>query len=121
MKKITDFKFKILFTLGYLLLILIFWYFKIPCIFQHFFGIPCPGCGMTRAIQSALVLDFKSAFSYHLMFFSVPVLYLYFLFNGNLFKNKVINRIVLTVIVIGFTVDWIVNILRTFPFFVNFC
>ena len=35
------------------------------CPFRFFFGISCPGCGMTRALLAALRLDFAAAFSYH--------------------------------------------------------
>ena len=34
------------------------------CPFRFFFGISCPGCGMTRALLAALRLDFAAAFSY---------------------------------------------------------
>ena len=35
------------------------------CPFYYITGIPCPMCGMTRALFSLLELDFKSAFHYH--------------------------------------------------------
>ncbi len=31
-------------------------------------GIPCPGCGMTRAMKSVLQLDFIAAFRWHPLF-----------------------------------------------------
>jgi hypothetical protein len=31
------------------------------CLFQHFFGIPCPGCGITRSLLAFFVGDFQSA------------------------------------------------------------
>ena len=36
-------------------------------------GLPCPGCGMTRAFFCLLHLDIKSAFYYHPLFWFVPV------------------------------------------------
>ena len=42
------------------------------CPFRFFFGISCPGCGMTRALLAALRLDFAAAFSYHPLFFLLP-------------------------------------------------
>lgn len=42
------------------------------CPFRYFFGISCPGCGMTRALLAALRLDFVAAFSYHPLFFLLP-------------------------------------------------
>lgn len=38
------------------------------CPFRFFLGIPCMGCGMTRAMLACLRLDFVSAFYYHPLF-----------------------------------------------------
>lgn len=43
------------------------------CPFRFFFGISCPGCGMTRALLAALRLDFAAAFSYHPVVFPAAV------------------------------------------------
>ena len=45
----------------------------IGCIFRFMTGIPCPGCGMTRAWLAALRLDFAVAFAYHPLFWVVPI------------------------------------------------
>ena len=82
MEKIKEIKNKLLLTFLYGLILIIFWYFKIPCLFKHFFGIDCIGCGMSRAILSALSFNFKAAFTFHPMFWSIPILYIYFLFDG---------------------------------------
>ena len=39
-------------------------------------GIPCPGCGLSRAYLSLLHLDLAGAFAYHPMFWAVPLLIL---------------------------------------------
>lgn len=49
----------------YFLMILLVFY---KCPFKFFLGVPCFGCGMTRALISCLHLDFKAAFSYHPLF-----------------------------------------------------
>ena len=85
--------------------------FKIPCIILYITNVPCLGCGMTRAIISALKLDFSSAFSYHSMFWSVPFLYAAFLFDGNLFKRKSANIIFYSIIGLGFVMNWIFNLI----------
>ena len=37
----------------------------ITCPIRFLTGISCPGCGMTRALLSALRMDFQAAFYYH--------------------------------------------------------
>ncbi len=70
---------------------------------------------MTRAVIALLSLDFKTAIYYHPMVFSLPILFLYFLFDGNLFKNKVLNRVVIAAIFVGFLVNWAINLLTGKP------
>lgn len=49
----------------------------IGCVFLHFFGIPCPGCGMTRALRCLLQLDFAGAFRHHPLVFAMPYVFAY--------------------------------------------
>jgi hypothetical protein len=35
------------------------------CSFQNLTGLPCPGCGLTRSIVTAMRGDFKASLSYH--------------------------------------------------------
>ncbi len=42
--------------------------FFYKCPIAWFFGISCPGCGMTRALIAAAQLDFERAFYYHPLF-----------------------------------------------------
>lgn len=35
------------------------------CLFRNIFGVECWGCGMTRAIYSAMHLDFRLAWEYN--------------------------------------------------------
>ena len=111
MTKIKRLKQKIIFTLCYLLVVAVFYFLKIPCIYRAIFNIECPGCGITRALISTFKFDFISAFAYNSMFWSIPVIYLYFLFDGNLFKNKLVNRAVIILIGIGFLINWVYSLL----------
>lgn len=101
---------KLLITTAVLLYAVILYISPISCIFNEIFGIPCPGCGMTRAWLSVLRLDFYKAFSYHLMFWVLPVLYLCFLKDGKLFKSRHLNTCFYILIIIGFTINWIYRI-----------
>ena len=113
--KIKNLKEKLAFLSAYILLVVILNLFGAECIFKRIFSVSCVGCGMTRAATSLLSLDFKAALYYHPMVFSLPVLLLYFLFDGNLFKNKTVNRTVLVLIFVGFSVNWAINLLTGKP------
>lgn len=53
----------------------------IGCPLKFITGIPCPGCGMTRAYYSLLRLDIHQAFHYHPLFILAPPMVLLFLFD----------------------------------------
>ena len=113
--KIKNIKEKIIFLVIYLAVVATFYFLGAECIFKRLFGFGCVGCGMTRAVISLFSLDFKSAFYYHPMVFSLPLLFLYFLYDGNLFKNKTFNRVVIVLIFVGFLVNWVINLLTGKP------
>lgn len=62
-----------------------------PCLPRAVTGLPCITCGMTRAWLAAFRLDLASAFSYHPVFWSVPVLAVFALYDGRVFKSKMWN------------------------------
>ncbi len=112
MTKPKHFKIKILGTLLYGAILILGWFtVGVPCPFKLIFGIPCPLCGMTRAFVSLLKLDFSAAFEYNAMVWSLPILYLLFLFDGKIFKNKYANTAVLALISAGFVINWLLKLL----------
>lgn len=58
------------------------------CIYKQIFGIPCPGCGITRAYLCLFHLDIKGAFYYHPLFWLLPIIAFVIIFN----KHKRINK-----------------------------
>lgn len=106
MRKIQRPLFKLTGTAGYLLLILAMYKAGIRCLFRIWPGIPCPGCGMTRACVSLLRLDIPAAFSYHPMVFFLPLMYLYFLYDGRLFGKKA-DTVVWICLGVGFALHWL--------------
>ncbi|MEG2348391.1 MAG: DUF2752 domain-containing protein [Clostridia bacterium] len=64
---------------------------KVPleCMFQRYFHIACPGCGMTRAFLSILELDFISAIRYNIL--SVPIFAFLCIMSAGLIKDIIQN------------------------------
>lgn len=69
--------------------------FRFPCPIRQFTGIPCPGCGMGRAWLAALRFDLPLAFQHHPLFWAVPVVSLFILFDFRLFSEKRRNGLVM--------------------------
>lgn len=69
-------KIKILlgFFLGLLFFSIVGKYYACPI--KYFFGIPCPGCGLTRAFKCILKLDFIGALHFNIL---SPFIFLWFL------------------------------------------
>ena len=71
----------LLFATVFVLILLLFYH----CPFRYFFDVPCPGCGMTRALLAAFMGDLEKAFFFHpLVPFFLPVgMYIWLcLFHG---------------------------------------
>lgn len=111
LSKISNLKDKLISCLLFALIVLIWTIFKFPCVFIGLFNIPCPGCGMTRAFLQFFQFKFVEAFKLNFMFWSFPVLVLYYFFDGKLFKNKWLNNGLLISIFVGFFINWILKLL----------
>lgn len=107
MTRIKELKNKLILTMLYACILILFWSLHIPCLFQHFLHISCPGCGMSHAMFCALKLDLKNAFLSHPMFWSMPILYVYFLLDFHTLKRKVIHYVILGLIGLGFCINWV--------------
>jgi len=100
-----------LLVLGVLCGLLALWVvMDLPCVFRHVTGIPCPGCGLSRAWLAALRLDFPAAFRYHPIFWSVPLLILYYLRDGRLFRSRVLDLWILLLTIAGWVVTYIIRL-----------
>ena len=42
------------------------------CPIKYLIGVPCPGCGLSRALAALLRLDFRTALRFHPMVFVLP-------------------------------------------------
>ena len=86
----------------------------LSCPIRSLTGIPCPGCGMSRAWKAALRLDLITAFRYHPMFWGVPVLMAFCCFDGQIFRKKWMNFGLLGLIAIGTLINYIVILMAFF-------
>lgn len=78
------------------------WYFSgLPCVLRTLTGIPCITCGVTRAWLAAFRLDFIGAFRQYPMFWSIPLLLLFLIYDGMLFSNRKVNFWILGMILAG--------------------
>ena len=86
----------------------------IGCVFRLMTGIPCPGCGMTRAWLAALRLDFAAAFAYHPLFWVVPIAFAPALVREGVASSKLKRGIdiavtVLCVLVVAVWIGRLIN------------
>jgi hypothetical protein len=88
----------------------IYWALDLSCPVRTLLQIPCPGCGMTRALKCLLQGDLAGSFAMHPMLLSTPVLLLYYLKDGRLFANKWLNYGILAAIGLGFLIHWIMQL-----------
>jgi hypothetical protein len=68
------------------------------CYFKGFFGIPCPGCGMTRAWISLFNGKILTALYFHPVFWIVPVIAFVVIFRTRLHFLYWSNRFWFTVL-----------------------
>lgn len=97
-----------------LILIFVFaWAVCFGCAVYRLLGVPCPGCGMTRAWLQALRLDFAGAFRWHPLFWTLPLLVLLFLFCNRLPKKAVVAAA--AILAVLFAGTYIVRMVWLFP------
>ncbi len=81
-------------------------HFGISCVFLKFFGLPCPGCGMTRAFGALCRLDFLEAAKQNVIIYFMPYVLCYLLFDC---KHK-LHRFLLSGIGVIAIIQWIIKI-----------
>lgn len=88
-------------------IVLVMYVNQTGCLIERATGVICPSCGMTRAVLALMRLEVRGAFAAHPMVWSLPVLYLFFLYDGRLFRRAWLNRVILGAIAAGFLINWI--------------
>ena len=86
------------------------------CVIKSITGIPCPGCGLTRAYLALLHGDIKGAWNFHPLFWFIgPLIIFIFVFREKLQKNKKAQMIICSfslVLIIGV---YIYRMIKLFP------
>jgi len=86
------------------------------CVFKATYGIPCPGCGMTRAYIHFFYGDIKGAFNYHPLFLMTIVLVIIWIFKDTGIISKIYkNKLFWISIAIVFFGVWAVRMFKMFP------
>ncbi len=98
---------KIIGTLVFAIVVTVLYLLKTPCAFDFIFGVPCPACGMTRACLSLLKFDIIEAFEYHTLFWTLPVIFALFWFDGRVFRKDWLNYLVMITVLALFVIRWI--------------
>lgn len=65
------------------------------CLFRHFTGIPCPGCGLTRSFVAIARGDFGDAISYHL--FGIVIFVAFAIASLHLILELITNRKIIAI------------------------
>ena len=62
----------------------------IPCVFKTISHIPCPGCGLTRAMREVLQFHFSKAVYYNILI--IPIILFFDILNVLIFLDIIQNR-----------------------------
>lgn len=88
------------------------------CTFQSTIGLPCPGCGLTRALLAALHGNFQEALRLHPLFWLAPLVILAILvmlaIAPDQLSNPKLNRVWLGLALL-FMVVYLVRMIFYFP------
>ena len=91
---------KKLYLLLCIIIALLLSFFDIGCPFYYFLHIPCPTCGVTRALLALLRLDFKAYFNYNAMALGLLIAFFMLVIPSN--KNKWVNGIAISILILNF-------------------
>lgn len=87
----------------------------VDCPLYNIVGIPCPSCGMTRAFFSLLHGDFKMAFAFHPMWWTIPLVICVVIFRNTRFGRVLFRPWAAWVLLAIFIVTYAVRMFYLFP------
>ncbi len=81
----------------------------IGCPFLYITGIPCLGCGMTRACVSMVTFKWKTALYYHPLCVGIPFLAVFIVFHKNMETRK--KNVLFGSVIAVFAIVYLVRLL----------
>ncbi len=100
-----------LLLIGFAAVFLLSQWLGFGCPIQTLTGIPCPGCGMTRAYLALLHLDIPAAFHYHPLFWMLPLGLAVFLIRKGPLANEKVKIILLSLMAAAVLVVYLLRLL----------
>lgn len=106
--------YKIAIIIFFMLAIILF--IGINCPIKAFIGIPCAGCGMTRAWRSFLNMKIQDAFYFHPLFLFAPLL-LFLIVDEikPILKNRTLHYVLFVIVIILFLGVYLLRMLFISP------
>lgn len=88
----------------------------IGCLFRYTTGLPCPGCGTTRACIAFVQGHVVDAFYWHPLFWlTVPLLVICVFTNGRLARSDRANRWIWITLGLMYVTVYVVRMILLFP------
>lgn len=116
LKNLKEYYIFIIIIILYLLAFQVFDPHGTNCLIKRATGIPCMGCGMTRATYYLITLDIKQAFFFHPLVFIMPLIVSTFLLKGyGIFQILFKSKLYWTVIIALFIIVYIIRMYLYYP------
>lgn len=113
-----DFIFKyyiMIIIIGIYILLSIIFHFT-SCISKLLIGIPCPGCGITRAFLCLIKFDFKGVVYYNPLIFIVPIICWIIIFKERPIINKIYKSRLFWILIMSLIlIVYIIRFIYIFP------
>ncbi|MCT4598244.1 MAG: DUF2752 domain-containing protein [Vallitalea sp.] len=90
---------------------------RTKCFFKNLVGVPCPGCGLTRAYKMFFIGNIEKAFYYHPLFLLIPLLVMLYISNIMIKNNRLkkVSEIIYLISTILFISLYIIRFIKYFP------
>ena len=107
-------KFVLIFSLGIYILIT-YSFSPTLCVFSNITGLPCPGCGLTRAYLYLIKGDIIKAFAYNPLFPLPAIVVMLLIYNKLKINKYVINTKLTIIFLIVVILVYVVRMILLFP------